>query len=262
MNLASASWNSSGTGSVKLLWTGGWDSTFRLLQLLLQHKVPVEPLYLEDPTRISTATELQAMSRIRDHLHARFPHTRELLGEIRVFPVADIVADPDLDKALRDIRRRNYIGSQYAWLPQFCRSQGIAGLELGIHVDDKVQALVAPYALEFEHQFGFRSIRVNPEYAETPEFALFGGFSFPLFHLDKVEMGDQAAAAGWSEIMEMTWFCHSPANGKPCGICPPCVYTIEEGLARRIPRTRRVLSFFYRNLLLPIKLAIRQARTP
>ena len=36
--------------AVKLLWTGGWDSTFRLLQLLLLYEKKVQPYYIIDPT--------------------------------------------------------------------------------------------------------------------------------------------------------------------------------------------------------------------
>jgi len=60
--------------------------------------------------------------------------------------------------------------------------------------------------------------------------------------------------------MEMTWFCHRPVRGKPCGLCAPCVYTIEEGLARRVPWSRRVPSFFYRRFALPWKAPLRQLR--
>jgi NAD(P)-dependent dehydrogenase (short-subunit alcohol dehydrogenase family) len=63
----------------------------------------------------------------------------------------------------------------------------------------------------------------------------------------------------WHRLMDMTWFCHRPVNGKPCGACAPCVYTIEEGLAWRVPRSRRMLSFFYRKLALPLKPPLRAA---
>jgi hypothetical protein len=245
---------------VNLLWTGGWDSTFRLLQLLLVHRLPVVPYYLEDPTRPSTRIELATMARIGERLGEIHPYVRELLQPIRRAAVNDIVVDADIADALREIRRRSFIGSQYAWLPAFCRRQGLHDIELGVHIDDKVQALVRPYAMEFEHAGGFRSVRVDPAYAGSAEFTLFGDFSFPLFGVDKVEVGRQADSAGWSEIMEMTWFCHTPVRGRPCGVCAPCVYTIEEGLARRVPGPRRVLSFFYRRLALPLKSPLRQVR--
>ena len=245
---------------VNLLWTGGWDSTFRLLQLLLMHRLPVAPVYLKDPTRASTQTELQTMARIGEQLRHAYPHTRGLLQPLQTAAVADIARDAQIDAALREIRRRVFIGSQYAWLPAYCKHNAIADIELGVHVDDKVQALVRPYAMEFEHAGGYRSIRVDPAHAETAEYRLFRYFSFPLFGIDKVEIGRQAEAEGWSDIMDMTWFCHTPVRDRPCGICAPCVYTIEEGLARRVPASRRVLSFFYRRLALPMKGPLRRMR--
>ena len=245
---------------VPLLWTGGWDSTFRLLQLLLIHRLPVAPLYLQDPTRASTQIELRTMARIGDRLRDAYPHTRELLRPLRTAAVADIADDAEIDAALREIRKRVFIGSQYAWLPAYCKHNAIDDIELGVHIDDKVQALVRPFAVAFDHPGGYRSIRVDPMHADTPEYRLFRYFSFPLFGIDKVGIGRQAEAEGWNELMDMTWFCHTPAHGRPCGICPPCVYTIEEGLARRVPASRRVLSFFYRRLALPVKEPLRRMR--
>jgi hypothetical protein len=249
-----------GSSCVNLLWTGGWDSTFRLLQLLLIHRVPVVPHYLEDPTRASTQIELRTMARIGDLVRETYPHTRDLLQPPRIAAVADVAEDAEIAGALREIRKRSYIGSQYAWLPAFCKHNAIVDMELGVHVDDKVQALLRPFAMEFEHPGGYRSIRVDPRHADSAEFRLFRYFSFPLFHIDKVGIGRQADAEGWGAIMDMTWFCHTPVRGRPCGFCAPCVYTIEEGLARRVPVSRRVLSFFYRRLVLPLKEPLRQVR--
>jgi hypothetical protein len=245
---------------VDLLWTGGWDSTFRLLQLLLLHRVRVRPHYLEDPTRASTQIELRTMSRIRERLLGAYPRAAGLLLEPRIVPMGDIAADPEIDDALRTVRRRSFIGSQYAWLPAYCRQNAIADIELGVHVDDKVQALLQPFVEEFEHAAGFRSVRVAAAHAGSAQFALFRYFSFPLFGIDKLGIDRQARDEGWDAFMDMTWFCHSPSRGRPCGICAPCVYTIEEGLARRVPVSRRVLSFFYRHLALPLKAPARSVR--
>jgi hypothetical protein len=245
---------------VNLLWTGGWDSTFRLLQLLLLHRLPVLPHYLEDPTRASTQIELRTMARIGDHLGRTYPHTRELLQPLRISALADVADDPQIATALRDIRKRSFIGSQYGWLPAFCKQNALDDMELGVHVDDKVQALLRSLVMEFDHPGGYRSLRVDPRHAGTAEFRLFRYFSFPLFRIDKVGIGRQAEAEGWSAIMDMTWFCHSPLRDRPCGICAPCVYTIEEGLAYRVPASRRALSFFYRHLALPLKGPLRNMR--
>lgn len=244
---------------VRLLWTSGWDSTFQLLRLLLQHRLPVTPYYLEDATRASTGTELEAIARITAALHAWYPHTRALLRPLRRFPVAGLAPDPAIDDALREVRTRTYIGSQYAWLPMFCKQHGLDGIEMSVHVDDKVQALLSSRVAAFEQAGAYRSVRVAGGQAGTPEYTLFRYFSFPLFSIDKRAMQREARLAGWEPLMEMTWFCHRPLRGRPCGVCAPCVYTIEEGLGWRVPRARRALSFVYRTFARPLKPPLRQA---
>lgn len=246
---------------VRLLWTSGWDSTFQLLRVVLLHRLPVTPYYLEDATRASTATELDAIARITAALHAQYPHTRALLHPLRRFRVADLEPDAGIVEALREVRTRMYIGSQYAWLPMFCKQHGVDGIEMSVHVDDKVQALLSSRVVAFQQADAYRSVRVAPGQAGTPEHTLFRYFSFPLFSIDKRAMEREAHLAGWGPLMEMTWFCHRPLRGRPCGLCAPCVYTIEEGLARRVPRTRRVLSFVYRLLARPLKSPLRMAWT-
>ena len=44
-----------------LLWTGGWDSTFRLLQRVLIDKQPIQPIYFVNPDRESVREELKSI---------------------------------------------------------------------------------------------------------------------------------------------------------------------------------------------------------
>ncbi len=43
-----------------VLWTGGWDSTFRVLELVIMKKEMVQPHYILDEDRASTQKELHA----------------------------------------------------------------------------------------------------------------------------------------------------------------------------------------------------------
>ncbi len=244
---------------VQLLWTGGWDSTFQLLRLLLGYRLPVMPVYLEDPTRASTSTELRTIDRIRAALEHSFPHVCEALLPLQRFRVADLQSDPEITGALRTVRERIHIGSQYEWLALFCRQHGVDNIELSVHVDDKVQALLSSFVTPYTQAGTYRSFRVDPKHDGTAEYTLFGRFGFPLFGIDKTAMGAEAAREGWSDFMDMTWFCHRPLGGKPCGACAPCAYAIEEGMAWRVPTSRRVLSYPYRALARPLKPALRAA---
>src|SRR5690606_27941094 len=90
--------------------------------------------------------------------------------------------------------------------------------------------------------------KLDPRHAGDPRYELFKYFRFPLFDKTKRQMRAEAAAAGFDELMALTWFCHRPVRGEPCGRCNPCIYTIEEGLADRVPWRGRLR---YRLRVLP-----------
>lgn len=47
-----------------LLWTSGWDSIFRLLEIILIEKELVQPIYIIDEDRKSLKNELNAIDLI------------------------------------------------------------------------------------------------------------------------------------------------------------------------------------------------------
>lgn len=49
---------------VTILWTGGWDSTFRLLCLAENEDISIQPVYVIDENRKSKEYELDAMNKI------------------------------------------------------------------------------------------------------------------------------------------------------------------------------------------------------
>jgi len=67
------------TEPIKLFWTWGWDSTFRLLYILVVEKKHVQPYYIIDSPRESTMHELKAMESIRSDVINKFPETKNLM---------------------------------------------------------------------------------------------------------------------------------------------------------------------------------------
>lgn len=239
---------------VNLLWTGGWDSSFRLLQLVLQHRREVVPHYLVDPTRASTQAELDAMQRIRDVLFENHPHTRTLLQPLHKFDIALLAADAIITEASRKIATKRFIGSQYDWLARYCKQLRLRELELAAgHRGGRIQGIIGSMVVQ-TNDHGLVSYRIDPKYSATEEFTLFGGFSFPLFELNKQETGKIAAGQGWLDILRISWFCHKPGTSNvPCGYCNPCLYAVDEGFGWRIPRRNRIKGIFYRALVRPLK---------
>ena len=117
------------TKNVNLLWTGGWDSTFQLLQLLIIHRRWVTPYYLIDTGRRSFGIEIKTMKFIKDHLLEEYPHIQALLQPIQYFSVADISPDSEITKAYQSILKESYFGSQNDWLARFCKEYGITNMQ-------------------------------------------------------------------------------------------------------------------------------------
>lgn len=245
---------------VNLLWTGGWDSSFQLLQLLLLHRREVVPHYLLDPTRPSSRVELLAMERIRNRLSDEYPHTRQSFKPLRQFDVAALAPDAAIKDAFGRIVAETFIGSQYEWLARFCKQQGIAQLELGAgYRGGRIHSIIEPFVMQTESS-GYRTYRFNEQHRDAKEFAVFGGFSFPLFELCKLETAEIAEAHGWLNILKLTCFCHKPGNdAEPCGYCNPCLYAVDEGFGWRIPRRNRIKGVFYRALIRPMKKPVKAA---
>ena len=77
-----------------LLWTGGWDSTFRLLTLLLREQHEVQPYYILDSLhyRPAVPAEREAMRLIRQALLKRWPEAAVRLADTVECQLADIEA--------------------------------------------------------------------------------------------------------------------------------------------------------------------------
>jgi len=214
---------------VKLLWTGGWDSTFQLLRLLLTEKRAVIPFYLIDAERPSTGKELQTTKRIKERLFKEYPHTRELLKPTQYASAADVAPDEEITSEFESIREENHLGKQYDWLARFCKEYGIFGMQLCVHDQDHAKLVLQLRSLKQSKTAGGG---MEPDSNDI----MFRWFSFPVLEFSKLQMAEISKQNGWEKIMNMTWFCHTPKkNGTPCGKCPPCRYTIEEGMSWRIP---------------------------
>lgn len=234
-----------------VLWTGGWDSTYCVGELLFRTDVIVEPHYLVSKRR-STEMELRQMAAMRRAFEDIAPAAAKRLGPLHVTEQKDVQVRPDRHVRFQRLRRRSPLGVQYEWLSEYAARMDHP-LELAVHADDKahgflqddVRAVTLPYG-------AVKELVAEPS---DPDLELFRPFRFPLFDLSKLGMGERAARLGFGDVMQMTWFCHRPKDGQPCGVCEPCCDAMREGLGWRVPRNRRVLSW----MLTPV-IALKRAR--
>ena len=89
------------TSPINLLWTGGWDSTFRLLDLVLIKKKTVQPHYILDPDRLSTGMELKTMKDIKWVLFDKHQQTKRQIFPTIFMTEMILNQTPELPSAIK-----------------------------------------------------------------------------------------------------------------------------------------------------------------
>ena len=207
---------------VRLFWTGGFDSTARLCQLLIEEKKTVYPLYIEfnldndDPNalwvRQNKEQEKDSMKQIRKALYKQFPYTKKLLKKTKF--IKDKKTDPNyIQKFLemnlfpkkRKIHQYVYL-SNYAYKLKDYIEIGV----LGIHQKSKFADFLKNNLIKEDENF--KVAGKNPMEC----------IKFPLYNKTKEDLYKRAKDNNYDNILNMSWSCWFPQSGKPCGLCPMC----------------------------------------
>jgi len=226
---------------VDMLWTGGWDSTFRLLDVVHRADVTVQPWYVVDPLRPSADHEQRAMDDLRARFAAQRPDLAARILPTVLYPRADIPEMPEVTALWDAIRARDRIGKQYDWLSRLARHEGLTRLEIGIQgaPDSGWAFTLAKNGRRVETAYG--PVLELVEKPEPPEYELFRPFVFSLVSTVKLEMLADAERAGFAPLLEYTWFCAEPRGAHACGTCHPCQQALAQGMSRRMPLRSRVI---------------------
>ena len=119
--------------TVNVLWTRGWDSTFRILQLSTK-EIIIQPYYLKD-NRKSEKKELDTIYSLTKEIRS-LASTRCILNELITMSVSDVDKDKDISQAYKEVCQmlkklnNGHLGTQYEWLARF--SKNMSHLELSI----------------------------------------------------------------------------------------------------------------------------------
>ena len=198
---------------VHILWTGGWDSTFRMIQLASRGAI-IQPYYIIDTNRKSSLVEIRQIHRIKEDLSLKYESC--LIKDLNIIELGTINVDNKFIDAHKRLLKESFMGSQYVWIAAL--AENIKGLELSIHKDDKAE------------YFARKCFEQNEN---SDENMIFGNLKYPILNYTKLEMEDEARSLGDLDILYKSWFCFDPINNTPCGACNPCKYSIEEGMGKR-----------------------------
>ena len=220
-------WNKRNEGKVKhLLWTGGFDSTFRLMELL-QFGFTVQPLYFTNiDVRQNIAHEIEAMVRIKHFIYEKYPQYKDkILPTMYVYPYL-IQIDPEVEKKCEFIKYGTHLiedrmGVQYRNFAHFLNPfphKVEIGVEIGGRFEKLIKHLIPRYG--------------DDAYIDTSLFKteldhkldIFKDFIFPVIHMTKFDMWWLAYNGGFVDVLDLTWTCWypNPVTNQPCGRCKMC----------------------------------------
>lgn len=233
---------------VNILWTSGWDSTFRLLQLAEKGNVEIQPYYVLDEGRPSANIEIQTMEDIKRMIYDKWPYSKNLIKPTILIKINEIKKYEEITFSYNALRKKSFMGSQYEWLGWL--SKNVGNLELCIHKDDKAHYFIKNYISEINDVEGCY-YKIDSKKCNKDVVNVFGNYNFPILNYTKLDMMKEAENKNFKDIMMHTWFCFTPINNEPCGICNPCKYAIEEGMSFRLSKSallRHKYKFLYKVL--------------
>ncbi len=227
---------------VIILWTGGWDSTFRLLQLA-EMDIQIKPVYIIDKARNGREYEIDAMNKILDMIRNdnRFDAKIEDIKFYEADWIMKHCGDDGISRDYEYMHKKYRLGTQYEWIALLCKYEGMQA-ECGVvstlcAIHGRVSdAILEEGKLEpVRNDFLKGRMQVVSKDNLTAVSNVLGNLIFTLVDITKQDEERIAREKGWIDIMKQTWFCHSPINGKPCGLCNPCDDAINMGMKWRMP---------------------------
>lgn len=212
---------------IKILWTGGWDSTFRIVELS-QNNIIVQPIYVLDSERKSIEYELRAMKKIIEVLNKK-EETKAKINPIKIIKKEDIKQNEEITKAYKIINERTKLGSQHDWLARLAVEH--KGIEIGTEAGNPETSRIIKSINEFgkliiEDGIGY----LDKEKSSKEGMLVLGNFKYPIIDKTERQMLDIIRESNYEDVMKHIWFCHTPINGEPCGVCHPCCVKIESDM--------------------------------
>ena len=215
---------------VHLFWTGGYDSTFRLCQALIDENKIVQPYYMIVKVdnckkckfeRQNRGKELETMNKIINHLKKKYPVKSKNLRKLKLIkhiPANSYITNTFYNLKLHNYRRRY---NQYEAMCRYANANnkmmevgtvGIFGQGNGKRPNDGWGTYLRNNLVNNKGNFSV----IDPK---SPIHNL----RFPVVFISKKDMLTIAKRNGYEDVVRSSWSCWFPQNGKPCKKCLMCI---------------------------------------
>ena len=219
-----------------VLWTGGYDSSFIVLQALIDENKIVQPIYISDlidnepgkkTRRNNKDQEYKAMNKIRNLFRKKFPEKADNLLDI--IDIKKIELDNDTKYHMEELKKKKSVRRstcQYGAISQLSKDinkgrhgNDIIYLEVGVvkedYRTDKFKNII-------NNNIDKKSLKISSNLNHN-SVNLFRHCRFPLIDLTKKDILKISEEGNYSDILKYSWSCWYPKkDGSPCGRCIMC----------------------------------------
>lgn len=239
---------------VHVFWTGGLDSTYRVVELSRQECV-IQPHYVITDRR-TVKNELRAISDITAILNSDKRSKAKILPLIKCTK-SELVEYSDILSAWELLHKaKRFNSTQYPLLAGYARQKNLKP-EMGIQFSENgtvVTVVDESYLVDCPERDDVMMIDPVKGSQEWASYTMFKDFLFPksLYHKTKREEVEELKALGYDKVLKKVWTCFNPVLGMPCGHCFPCKSAMKEGAGTMIPFAGYVLGglrLYYNKLL-------------
>lgn len=215
---------------IQLLYTSGFDSSFRLLEAVILEKKIVQPHYIIDHKRRSTHLELKTITNIFSQIEKKFPEARKNILDIIITHLKDIPKSGNASK-IHELRKSMHLGDQYFWLVDYTYLYPTQTFELSIEKDEIPGHGISKNLID--NTIGKISECRLVDKPTLPNMSVFKNFRFPILDITKRQMLKKAQENDFADILLGAWTCHIPTIfNNACGRCKPCKLSIETGFTQ------------------------------
>ena len=202
-----------------LLWTGGFDSTFRLCQLSREDCV-IQPIYLKIKERLAVKYELEAQQKILRFLDEK-GHKATILP-VKVVDMSPYMNDIDTHSAFERMCADDRIGGQYVPMASFVNHFGYCELCQEGYVNSPgalTRMLMNGVVFKYD-EMGNRFI--DKSKSDKDKVIIFGNYYFPILDINNLQMIDMLKKWGLYGVISLVRFCMSDTE-ESCGYCVCCL---------------------------------------
>jgi hypothetical protein len=198
-----------------LFWSGGYNSTFRLCQLLLIEEKPVQTIYIYNDTPYMM-NEIKAIKKIRNNIISNYPILKQKFPPTRY--IISIKENKNIIKQYDDLHNKyGFLDKSRDYYKTFEKialySDGCDYLiECCINKDnDDLTRLFNNTTLE-DYNFRYHKKIKKKEDIHLKELTIFHNLILPVITYNKKELKEYAIINVFYHIMLLTWSCENKHN--------------------------------------------------